>query len=348
VPTTIHVTTSLPTYVAKHSNHQPSDGRHFGNSLGGSSPKGDLLGEPPFNIFVASFGWPTLALRMFIPPWGQPPIVQPISKPTIKSSYMMLQYPTYVKDTDLNVHIKVFKKAIKTNGETMKVDIINLFSFTFRDNIFEWGENYIQDHPKCTFEELEHAFCKQFKIVKNNEEVYMQLQNIQQQTIESVKVYYEHLLKLANYLQVKVTNVFFTIVFKACLLPYVKLTTTGMKRNILIEHKEVVVVCEENGSISLNYNVLLTTPNVNSIVKHVVPIVITKSTITYTNCGKTGHSMESCHNRKREVLVVPTTIIKFIKPVIGTKTQLVKLGKILVHYPCIICSSINIDMENAP
>jgi hypothetical protein len=337
VPTTVHVTTSLPTYLAEHFNHQPSDGRQLGDSLGGSSPKGDLLGEPPFNILVASFGWPTLALRMFIPPWGQPPIVQPISKPTIKSSYMMLQYPTYVKDTDLDVHIKVFK-----------VDIINLFGFTFRDNIFEWGENYVQDHPNCTFEELEHAFCKRFKLVKNNEEVYMQLQNIQQQTTESVEVYYEHLLKSANYLQVKVTNVFFTIVFKACLLPYVKLTTIGMKRNILIEHKEVVVVCEENGSISLNYNVLLTTPNANSVVKPVVPTITTKSTITYINCGKTSHSMETCHNRKREVLVVPTTIIKFIKPIVRTKTQLVKLGKILVHYPCIICSSINIDPENAP
>jgi hypothetical protein len=64
-------------------------------------------------------------------------------------------YPTYVKDTNSNVHIKVFKKAIKTNGETLEVDIINLFGFTIKDNIFEWGENYVQDHPNCTFEELE-------------------------------------------------------------------------------------------------------------------------------------------------------------------------------------------------
>jgi hypothetical protein len=37
-------------------------------------------------------------------------------------------------------------------------------------------KNYVQDHPNCTFEELEQAFCKRFKIVKNDEEeVYMQL-----------------------------------------------------------------------------------------------------------------------------------------------------------------------------
>jgi hypothetical protein len=47
--------------------------------------------------------------------------------------YKKLQYPTYVKDTDLDAHIKVFKKAIKANGEIMEVDIINLFGFTLKD-----------------------------------------------------------------------------------------------------------------------------------------------------------------------------------------------------------------------
>jgi hypothetical protein len=67
----------------------------------------------------------------------------------------------------------MFKNAIKSNGETMEVDIINMFSFILRDNIFEWGENYVQDHPNCNFEELGQVFAKQFKIVKNNEKVYM-------------------------------------------------------------------------------------------------------------------------------------------------------------------------------
>ncbi len=44
---------------------------------------------------------------------------------------------TYVKDIDLDAHIKVFNKAIKANGEIVEVDIINMFSFTFRDNIFK-------------------------------------------------------------------------------------------------------------------------------------------------------------------------------------------------------------------
>jgi hypothetical protein len=35
------------------------------------------------------------------------------------------------------------------------------------------GESFIQDHANCTFEKLEQLFCKQFRIVKNDEEVYM-------------------------------------------------------------------------------------------------------------------------------------------------------------------------------
>jgi len=45
------------------------------------------------------------------------------------------------------------------------------------------------------------------------------------------------------------------------------------KRNSLIKHKEVVIVCEESGHINLSYNVLLSTPEVNIIVKRVVPML---------------------------------------------------------------------------
>jgi hypothetical protein len=46
----------------------------------------------------------------------------------------------------------VFKKAITTNGETMEIDIINMFGFAFRNNVFKWGENFVQNHPNYIFE----------------------------------------------------------------------------------------------------------------------------------------------------------------------------------------------------
>jgi hypothetical protein len=58
---------------------------------------------------------------------------------TYKLPYQRFQYLTYVKDTDPNGHIKVFKKIIRAN-------ILNLFGFTLRDNISEWGQNFVQDH----------------------------------------------------------------------------------------------------------------------------------------------------------------------------------------------------------
>jgi hypothetical protein len=41
-----------------------------------------------------------------------------------------LQYPTYVKDIDLDAHIRVFKKTIKANDEIVETNIINMFGFT--------------------------------------------------------------------------------------------------------------------------------------------------------------------------------------------------------------------------
>jgi len=38
-------------------------------------------------------------------------------------------------------------------GEILEVNIINLFGFTLNDSIYQWGENYVQDHPNYTFEE---------------------------------------------------------------------------------------------------------------------------------------------------------------------------------------------------
>jgi hypothetical protein len=96
------------------------------------------------------------------------------------------------------------------------------------------------------------------------------------------------------------TNVFLTINFRVSSLPYLRLATTIMKIDTLIEHKEAVIICEENGPISLNYNVLLPTLEANIVIKQVVFTVKTKSTLTCTNCGKTCHTLETCHNRKEK------------------------------------------------
>jgi len=83
----------------------------------------------------------------------------------------------------------------------------------------------------------------------------------------------------------------------------------------------------------LSYNVLVTTTKVNTIIKLVLSTVIVKSTLTCTNCGKTGHSMETCYKRKREVPVVPTTTIKFAKPIARTKPNLLNQERYMFVIP---------------
>jgi hypothetical protein len=90
----------------------------------------------------------------------------------------------------------------------------------------------------------------------------------------------------------------------------------------LIKHKEAVVICEENGLISLSYNVILITLEVNTIVKPIVFVVTTKSSLIYANCGKACHTFETYHNKKKKVPVILTTIIKSIDTITKTKPNL--------------------------
>jgi len=49
-----------------------------------------------------------------------------------KPYHWPLNYLEYVKDFHPYAHVKVFKVAIKVNGETNDANIVNFFSFTFK------------------------------------------------------------------------------------------------------------------------------------------------------------------------------------------------------------------------
>ncbi len=101
------------------------------------------------------------------------PLVVIWSERTNKLPYQKFQYPTYVKDIDLDVHIRVFKKAIRANEKFVEANIINMLAFNLQNNISKWGENFVQDHFNCTFEKLEQGFYKKNWTMKNDKEVYM-------------------------------------------------------------------------------------------------------------------------------------------------------------------------------
>jgi hypothetical protein len=170
-----------------------------GNNLlkgGGSGPLRDK--NPRIHIIGPTGPWTRPTWNPWYPAWY--PIQPPIT-PNPPPSKESLPYPIYTTRMDPNTHVRMFHKAIHTNGEKTNVDIVNLFYFTFHDAIFEWGENFMQTHPICKFEELQVAFCKRYQKVQMNEQVYITLRMIKQGGNKKVEVYYDHILKLTNSLQ---------------------------------------------------------------------------------------------------------------------------------------------------
>ncbi len=84
----------------------------------------------------------------------------------------------------------MFQKAIQANGERNDLDIINIFCFILKDVISKWGESFMQPHPKCTFAELEAAFCKHYRKVQTNKHVYMALRVIKEALDKKMEVYW--------------------------------------------------------------------------------------------------------------------------------------------------------------
>ncbi len=76
--------------------------------------------------------------------------------------------------------------------------------------------------------------------------MYMTLWMIKQGEYEKVGIYYECILKLANYFQHQVDNSLLTNFFWTCLQQCLRIATLGMKRDTLFEHKKIVVICEES------------------------------------------------------------------------------------------------------
>jgi hypothetical protein len=91
-------------------------------------------------------------------------------------------------------------------------EIANLFKFTLRDNAFNWCNNYMWDNPNYKFANLEQALCRCYQKVQNDEQVYLQLNNLKQESIERIEVSCETLL-IFFYRNVPIT---ITILFMHC------------------------------------------------------------------------------------------------------------------------------------
>ncbi len=126
------------------------------------------------------------------------------------------------------------KKLSKLMGTLWRL-ISRTYLVSFYKTIFGNGVETLYNIIPITFlRSWSKCFANVFWIVKNDEEVYMQLRNLRQLG-ERIEVYYECSLKLVNYLQVKATDVFLTTIFIEELQAYLRLTTIGMVRDTLYQ-----------------------------------------------------------------------------------------------------------------
>jgi hypothetical protein len=61
---------------------------------------------------------------------GKPPL------PPNRPYRQPLNYHEYVKDFDPNAHVRIFEIVIRANNEIDDVEIVNIFSFTFKYIVF--------------------------------------------------------------------------------------------------------------------------------------------------------------------------------------------------------------------
>jgi hypothetical protein len=127
----------------------------------------------------------------------------------------------------------VYNFVVKANAETFEEYIINVFIDTLKDMALDWCHNYMSKFLDNIFSKFTQAFCKRHRKIQNGKQIYMELNNMKQEEIKRVEVYYEWLQKLAHGLQVPTKDNFLTIVFRACLQSYLKIATTRMKRSTL-------------------------------------------------------------------------------------------------------------------
>ncbi len=74
--------------------------------------------------------------------------------PPNRPYYRPLNYLEYVKDFWPKCYVRVFKVVIRTNGEIEDVEIVDLFSFTFKDTMSDWCNNYMGNYSNRTFTKL--------------------------------------------------------------------------------------------------------------------------------------------------------------------------------------------------
>ena len=142
----------------------------------------------------------------------------------------------------------------------------------------------------------------------------MALRNIKQGPKERVEEYYERVEKLSNSLRIPADDGFLNSIFIAGLLRYLRLATAGLQRDILFNHKEAAILCEEGVSEQdlavANKEYAQAKPQKEPPNPKPSP----KIKKICGCCGKLGHGDDECwynpNNRNINTEVIPTVAVE--------------------------------------
>jgi hypothetical protein len=126
---------------------------------GGSLDQNPLRG-PPRDPHVGLYGWLTPNPRIFMPTWYQPNIIQ--FEPTSKLPYQKFNIWHTWRILIMMLTLEFSRRQSKPMVRLWKLISSTCLVSLLWNNISKWSQNFVQNHPNCTFEELEQAFGKSF------------------------------------------------------------------------------------------------------------------------------------------------------------------------------------------
>jgi hypothetical protein len=76
-----------------------------------------------------------------------------------------LNYPKYIKNSNPNAHVHVFKQAININNVTQEGTKIAYFQWTLWHMTLFGGDNFVNNHLDSTFGEFAQVFYRRYRKV---------------------------------------------------------------------------------------------------------------------------------------------------------------------------------------
>ncbi len=107
----------------------------------------------------------------------RPSVALPAIPPPARKA---VNYPTYQTGHCPEIHCRKFESALMLNGETHLAVQIELFGNSLTDNESNWFSYYRRQYPRATLPDLLSAFKRRYRVIKTDDQTYIQFRSLVQ------------------------------------------------------------------------------------------------------------------------------------------------------------------------